>query len=1450
MRIVRELLALLCVYALVLVPTHARGWGWGWGHSSSLGVQSGTGGAATAASSSDTVVATFWGGTPGVVVDGEEEIRGCIFDSDGNLVVAGLAEDNTVTTGGWDTTFNGAGTTGLRHGDSWIAKWSADLTQMQVASYIGGSSTERSMYSIIEAPNGEYFGCGHTESSDFPTQTGAYQAAAGGGWDGYCVRFSHDLTSMIDATYLGGALEDAFRGGIDYDVTNDQILVSGKMVSTGLASGAVQATPGGGPDENYWTVLSQDLGSLIEGEYDGTSNVNTTEATVAIKYSAATPTSVWVHNQSPETGHVNGLTTAGPTDGTTTAQTMSYVIRYDDVYGTRSIGCAAIPAAPGTHSGANNFADVGMVEDSAGNIYVTGGSGITTLGFGITDPAFPNAYDGGGDCYITKLNSSCVPQWTRWLGGTGTDVCTGLTIDANDIITTVGYTSSTDWDEITPDAYQSTHSGGTNDAIIVRLNSDGRIVYGSFWGGAGDDRFRQLCQAPDGRIAAVGRSASTWVPGLRAPAQTQAGGGINDQLYTIWSGLPTTAASFFYEEQFEGGTCAALGYTVTSGAPNCQYTTAELSGTQSVQEPAGTSVAMVNATDIFNGQDIDDLWFSFRIGIRQPIGESSGRIWLFSRTAGSTSGANRTGPSIIVGAASPNQNRIDVWCEHDAVNQIPDEGGTTRTLASGEHVFVGQWDQTGGVFRLWLDPTSTQISDLLVDGSITTPTGAGLDNYWEIACSDPSAAEQPEAWGFAISDFTADTPEVVLDEVIISSSSQHHPGTMRASSSRLSAGPDTKLILETGQSLTTGTDASPALTTTQPYDSIFATSPYGALLESTVETNLSSAIEQIRANNTNGHLYAASTDGAGGNTITQLRESVTFTNLIGRPATYIAANGPAEVAALLFIQGHSDGQTGCGTGNCVGIYEAQMSAFLDDFQGAVIADTDQRDYPPMFAIQASSASKNLASLEPGFSLMQAQLNAALLDPDIFLVAARYHFGSTPTPHYDAATTQDGVHIGNTGQRLMGEYLGEAYWRTREAPGPYKPWRPLYPVTAYIDPADSTVIEVVMHSPCRYYNTCSAAPLVIDTTNVRAVNRANGETTYGLSVNDPGTQPRAIESVTIKAAPHNSILRVQLDGTVQAGTVLGFADLGEPTTGAGNGFSTAGGGDRDAPRTNLRDSHNAVGVNSGETLYNWAVHARIAVPGGAAPAAAVATLLDDVKWTWLYSGTNSNPSGSTWTADVGGVDLALTGTDTGYDTNLGSLGALSAAVGATRIDEAWAWTGTNASWQATDALFDTGTDEDLWIRWIGDCTTPAAIESLFWYGDATADPDEYRLQAQSSGTLSFIYESNGANLTNNFASALPSAPGPTLCLIDAYVDKQDRTGNLSTTICVNGACDVAVGTGAGGSNDGEQIALMGARNSTQPFSGRVLAIAGKKGAGCDGHNGFSETRHAADWAALQ
>ena len=85
--------------------------------------------------------------------------------------------------------------------------------------------------------------------------------------------------------------------------------------------------------------------------------------------------------------------------------------------------------------------------DSSDNIIVTGR----------VDSDGANNYD----LLVAKYSSSGVLQWDRTLGGAGTDVGLGVTIDSSDNIIVTGYTDS--------------GGAGGNDIIIAKLPSDGSL---------------------------------------------------------------------------------------------------------------------------------------------------------------------------------------------------------------------------------------------------------------------------------------------------------------------------------------------------------------------------------------------------------------------------------------------------------------------------------------------------------------------------------------------------------------------------------------------------------------------------------------------------------------------------------------------------------------------------------------------------------------------------------------------------------------------------------------------------------------------------------------------------------------------------------------------------------------------------------------------------------------
>jgi hypothetical protein len=110
---------------------------------------------------------------------------------------------------------------------------------------------------------------------------------------------------------------------------------------------------------------------------------------------------------------------------------------------------------------------------------------------------------GGFDFWILKLDRNGDTVWTRTIGGSGTDdfaTCAIQTKDGGYMVT--GRTNSHNGDFTNDTAH------GGYDAVLVKLDSNGKITWSRTYGGSGDDAARCVVQTADGGYAFCGSTTS------------------------------------------------------------------------------------------------------------------------------------------------------------------------------------------------------------------------------------------------------------------------------------------------------------------------------------------------------------------------------------------------------------------------------------------------------------------------------------------------------------------------------------------------------------------------------------------------------------------------------------------------------------------------------------------------------------------------------------------------------------------------------------------------------------------------------------------------------------------------------------------------------------------------------------------------------------------------------
>ena len=161
--------------------------------------------------------------------------------TDSNVYVAGGTSSTNFpgTAGGAQPSYGGG------NQDGFVTLLSPDLKTLIQASYIGGNGWE---YAYVAVSGSNVYVSGHTSSTDLPgTAGGAQQSYGGGSQEVFVDLLSHDLKTLIQATYLGGNDDDTAYATA---VSGSNVYIAGYTASTNFpgTAGGAQPVKGGGYD--------------------------------------------------------------------------------------------------------------------------------------------------------------------------------------------------------------------------------------------------------------------------------------------------------------------------------------------------------------------------------------------------------------------------------------------------------------------------------------------------------------------------------------------------------------------------------------------------------------------------------------------------------------------------------------------------------------------------------------------------------------------------------------------------------------------------------------------------------------------------------------------------------------------------------------------------------------------------------------------------------------------------------------------------------------------------------------------------------------------------------------------------------------------------------------------------------------------------------------------------
>jgi hypothetical protein len=227
--------------------------------------------------------------------------------------------------------------------------------------------------------------------------------------------------------------------------------------------------------------------------------------------------------------YVAGLTsssdfpTANAIQPTLRGQTNAFVSRLD------SSGSKLVFS---TYLGGSAYDQVGDITlDAKGSVYVVGYT--TSTDFPVTPGVYQALCDRGsssgfcfGDAFVSKLNASGSKLiYSTYLGGGGSDLGLGITVDRAGSAYVTGQTGSANFPVLNP--YQAALAGFSN-AFLTKLNARGTgLDFSTYLGGNGFDSGTAVALGALDGVYVTGTTSSTNFPTVK-PFQPRNMGGISD----------------------------------------------------------------------------------------------------------------------------------------------------------------------------------------------------------------------------------------------------------------------------------------------------------------------------------------------------------------------------------------------------------------------------------------------------------------------------------------------------------------------------------------------------------------------------------------------------------------------------------------------------------------------------------------------------------------------------------------------------------------------------------------------------------------------------------------------------------------------------------------------------------------------------------------------------------
>lgn len=353
------------------------------------------------------------------------------------------------------------------------------------STFIGGISDDYGIGIKADAFNAVYVS-GYTNSTNYPTISGAYSMVKYNYYDAFVTKLNSNLNTLTYSTFIGGANDD-----ILFDLTIDTSL---NVYITGSTRSSNYPTTVNAYDTSFNNTISYEDVFITKLNPSGS----------ALVFSSFLGGSLADKSKRIILDKERNIYIAGYTQSTNFPKTAG---AFTNSYNNSNLFITKLAASgnnlifsttlttisSGLFTGNNTYYGDLAIDDSS-YIYVAT-NGASNL---LPSPGINNNFGPGNHISLLKLNPSCTtPLYLTQFGGTSqtTDIVAAIAVDQSQNVYVTGTNlpggTGINTFPTTPGAFSRTNTGGY-DVFVTKFNQTGGMVYSTLFGGPAQDYVSEI----------------------------------------------------------------------------------------------------------------------------------------------------------------------------------------------------------------------------------------------------------------------------------------------------------------------------------------------------------------------------------------------------------------------------------------------------------------------------------------------------------------------------------------------------------------------------------------------------------------------------------------------------------------------------------------------------------------------------------------------------------------------------------------------------------------------------------------------------------------------------------------------------------------------------------------------------------------------------------------------